>query len=448
MIYITKCQCEYRKGQSLKKDAYISYQSRLEAIIDGTNAATWEWNVQSGEIIINERWAEIVGYKVEELEPLSFQTWVDLVHPDDLEQTNAIFDKHFDGQLERYECLVRLRHKLGHWVIVQDSGKIVTRTADGKPEWLAGTHIDVTERYKAELILNKLSKTIPGVIFCLNIDNDHHLTCPFISEQASNFFNVPLADIQQTPSLALDIVHKEDLRRLLVSFNHSLIDMLPWLVDFRVHYQGVCKWLQIHAIPEKSEDSVSWYGIVNDIDKQKLLEAKLKQQAELDELTLLPNRRVLLGRLSQLIKQFHRHPSDIAVVIIDLDKFKDVNDNHGHLTGDKLLVQFAHELKNRLRESDVYGRFGGEEFLVIMPNTTVKQGKSVIELLLQNWCKRDFYSDAGKLIHCSFSAGITQLRPFDKESMTVIARADEAMYKAKATGRSRVLAITIDSRVV
>ncbi len=125
-------------------------QQRLADIITGARVGTWEWNVQTDELLINDRWAEIVGHTKAELEPTTLETWTRFVHPDDLELSNANIDKHFTGATDFYECEVRMRHAAGHWVWVLDRGRVSTRTADGRPEWVSGVHLDVTEQRAME----------------------------------------------------------------------------------------------------------------------------------------------------------------------------------------------------------------------------------------------------------------------------------------------------------
>jgi len=122
----------------------------LRAIVEGTRAGLWEWNVQTGATVFNERWAEIAGYQLSELEPVSIATWQTLVHPDDLASSEALLNAHFNGETPIYELACRMRHKQGHWVWVLDRGKVVSWTADGRPEWVMGTHIDITDLKESE----------------------------------------------------------------------------------------------------------------------------------------------------------------------------------------------------------------------------------------------------------------------------------------------------------
>lgn len=125
-------------------------KERFEAIIEAAQVGTWDWNVQTGEVAFNECWAEIVGYSLEEIAPISIQTWMDLAHPDDLKQSDALLEQHFNGETNFYECECRMKHKEGRWVYVLDRGKVLTRTADGKPLRMLGTHMDITDRKQAE----------------------------------------------------------------------------------------------------------------------------------------------------------------------------------------------------------------------------------------------------------------------------------------------------------
>ncbi|WP_284616750.1 CHASE domain-containing protein [Aquabacterium humicola] len=130
--------------------ALVRERQRLDAILRGTDAGTWEWNAQTGETLLNERWAGMLGYSLAELTPIEHTTWAELVHPEDLPNAMRARDRHLAGETEVYDCALRMRHRDGHWVWVETRGRVSTRTADGRPEWLAGTHMDITARKLAE----------------------------------------------------------------------------------------------------------------------------------------------------------------------------------------------------------------------------------------------------------------------------------------------------------
>ena len=128
---------------------------RMERIIEGTQAGTWEWNVQTGQAAFNEVWAGIIGYTLDELAPVSIKTWESFVHPADLQLSAEQLERHFTGELPSYDCECRMRHKDGHWVWVHDRGRVMTRTDDGRPLTMFGTHTDITLRKQAEEALRE-----------------------------------------------------------------------------------------------------------------------------------------------------------------------------------------------------------------------------------------------------------------------------------------------------
>ena len=136
--------------RKFSEEALKEERQRLSGIIKGTNVATWEWNVQTGETIFNERWAEIIGYTLEEISPVSIDTWLKLVHPDDLIKSEKLLNKHFQHELDFYEFETRMKHKNGSWVWVLDSGKVTSWTDDQKPLMMMGSHLDITERKLVE----------------------------------------------------------------------------------------------------------------------------------------------------------------------------------------------------------------------------------------------------------------------------------------------------------
>jgi PAS domain S-box-containing protein len=135
-------------------------RQRLDSIIEATNIGTWEWNVQSGETIFNERWASILGYRMTELQPINIQTWLEHTHPEDLLLSESLLEQHFAGILDYYEYECRMRHKDGHWVWVHDRGKVMSHTMDGKPLIMSGTHTDISIRKHAEEELEEKTRQL------------------------------------------------------------------------------------------------------------------------------------------------------------------------------------------------------------------------------------------------------------------------------------------------
>jgi PAS domain S-box-containing protein len=134
-------------------DELTGQRNRLDNIIKGTHVGTWEWNIQTGATVFNARWAEMIGYTLDELAPVSIKTWMSLVHPDDRQRSEERLAAHFSGELPYYECEARMRHQDGHWVWVLDRGQVTARTPDGKPLLMYGTHQDISSRKANEALL-------------------------------------------------------------------------------------------------------------------------------------------------------------------------------------------------------------------------------------------------------------------------------------------------------
>ena len=128
-------------------------RQRLDNILEGTQVGTWEWNIETGAMVFNERCAQVVGCSLDEVMPTTLQTWSQRMHPDDLGHATDRLAKHFKGELDVYEYEARLKHKAGHWVWVLSRGKLFSRSDDGRPRWMAGTLMDITERRHAEAAL-------------------------------------------------------------------------------------------------------------------------------------------------------------------------------------------------------------------------------------------------------------------------------------------------------
>ncbi|MDG2432161.1 PAS domain S-box protein [Flavobacterium sp.] len=150
------CKRIYGTFQDISKvkEATIALEQekeKLQSIIQSTNSGTWQWNVQTDETQHNEIWANIIGYSLSEIAPVTTEKWQNLLHPDDLQQSNLLMKDCFEENKEYYEAEYRIKHKKGHWIWVLDKGKIISWTKDRKPLLMFGIHTDITEQKKSIL---------------------------------------------------------------------------------------------------------------------------------------------------------------------------------------------------------------------------------------------------------------------------------------------------------
>ena len=164
---------------------------------------------------------------------------------------------------------------------------------------------------------------------------------------------------------------------------------------------------------------------------------ELERIANLDSLTHIPNRRAVLRKLEDAMAYVRRYHEDLCVIMLDLDNFKIVNDTYGHVTGDDVLEKVASVMRRRLRETDTVGRYGGDEFLIILPKADATAAETAAERLRETLAATEMTYTGSPIFRITVSQGLTCYKPGD-DSSSLIARADEALYKAKQNGRNRV----------
>jgi len=181
-----------------------SQRERLAYIIEGTNVGTWEWNVQTGETVFNEKWANIIGYTLEEISPVSIDTWMKYAHPDDLKQSEALLQQHFRGKTDYYHFEGRMKHRNGDWVWVLDRGKVISWTAEGAPLWMFGTHQEITERRRMEEAIlqernlsNVIIDSAPGMFYLFD-ENGKFIRWNDNFEKTTGYSNREISNLHPT----------------------------------------------------------------------------------------------------------------------------------------------------------------------------------------------------------------------------------------------------------
>jgi len=271
------------------EDALQLERQRLAGIIEGTHVGTWEWNVQTGETVFNARWGDIVGYRLDELGPVSIKTWMQFAHPDDLAESERRLHAHFAGQSDYYEFESRMRHRCGDWVWVLDRGRVMTWTTDGKPLMMLGTHQDITERMHAEASrrellerLQALGRHLPGFIYQFHLRMDGTSCFPFASEGIEQIYGVKPEDVRDNAEAVFAVLDPADLERISASISESARQMAPWRETYRVRLPWGTIWVAGTATPQRLGDgSTLWHGYIHDITASKQVEDALRQ-AKLD----------------------------------------------------------------------------------------------------------------------------------------------------------------------
>ena len=404
---------------------HLTAETRLNAILDGTGAGTWEYNLDTGEIIFNERWATMLGYTLEELSPLSFQTWEKLSHPTDIESANQALTAYLSGDAHQFECVVRMLHKDGDWRYIHTRGTLFNNDQTAESRWLMGTHLDVTREKLSQHQMEQLAKSLPGIIYTFVREPGGRYFFSYLSEKTWDFYGLTAEECLDDPDKIFNLIHPDDLPRV-----HESIAVSAQTLD--------------ESRPEKDADGrISWHGMTINIDTEKNLELELEQLSITDELTGLYNRRYMLRKLQESVAQGERYGDTFSLISLDIDFFKTINDSYGHPTGDAVLQRFADIIESRTRKSDIVARTGGEEFIIFMPNTGLSEAGHVAESLRIALQTESFVSDEGETFGITFSAGVVNWSGAESQTTSVrdlLSACDQSMYAAKRAGRNRVVA--------
>ena len=205
--------------------------------------------------------------------------------------------------------------------------------------------------------------------------------------------------------------------------------------------------IQEGAVGYLSKNNLSQEKLVNTIDaaldkwtrlqQARATEEKLERLAHFDSLTGLYNRQAILGKLRELINRAKRYNEDFSLSMLDIDHFKRVNDRYGHLTGDEVLEKIAALIRRNIRDTDIAGRYGGEEFIIILPQANLSSALVVAERIRNIIENAEMKDSVGNVFAITVSQGLSGWER-DEDAYSLISRADEALYKAKANGRNRV----------
>ena len=430
-------------------------EERLELVLKATDVGIWDWEINPEKLTFNQRWAEIIGYTVAELQPMTFDTWATNVHPDDLAMARELLDKHWSGELELYEVEIRMRHNRGHYVWVLASGKVVEWQKNGKPKRMLGTHLDVTERKNRErerIIANQLLQESQKVAkvggWELNLETGllywtaetyriHEADPAEFDPSVDAGVDYFLPESKEIISQALDraINHGENYDLELETFTTK---------GNKIDVRTTCN------VTQKNGAAIRLTGIFQDITEQKNAQRKLETShrnleeanyalqlsAHYDALTELPNRILLSDRMQQAMTKCIRHNHTVAIAFIDIDRFKFINDTYGHSVGDQFLKQISSQLKLSLREGDTLARIGGDEFVAVIDELNdPKDSYEVLTRMLESASvELNVFSH---LLKVTASIGVTFFPQNNSSPDQLLRQADQAMYKAKQLGKNR-----------
>ncbi len=568
-------------GRWEAEQALQQERRRLAFIIDGTQAGTFEWNVQTGEIRLNERSVQMMGYEPAEFRAITAEQAAAQMNPEDLARARASMERHLSGEARSYECEVRVRRRDGQWYWELQRARVQTWTADGLPEWLCGIHLDITalklqeeelrksERFlqrsgavagvgawevdlrTQELVWSAVTCRIHGVpvgyrptvaqaigfyapearsVIQTAVDRaiadgvEWDLELPLIRADGARIWVRATGAVEREDGAAVRLVggfqDVTESRRLRAELNeqHELLRVtlqsigdavittdvggrVAWLNPAAERITGwsdgeargrllgdvFCarheqtrepvaqQWadcLAHRGVASRTEELIlvsrsgEEFGIeassspirnehgtmlgvalvLRDVTEQRRLSGELHYRATHDALTGLLNRSEFETRLSRVLQLAKDDSSQHALLYIDIDRFKLVNDSCGHSVGDQMLQQVGRLLAGAVRAQDLLGRLGGDEFAVILEHCPAGDAQRVGEQICKSLDDFRFLHE-GRSFRVGASIGLVPVDHRWESTAAILQAADSSCYAAKDAGRNRLHA-WIDSDTV
>lgn len=409
-------------------------QERLSLVLESSGLGFWDWDIKTDEIKRNPWSAELLGCDIAVLNAKG-RLWQDAIHPKDRMAVLTSIDKHLKGETASHSIEYRLISLRGEERWIYDSGRVVSRDTNGAPLRMCGIHSDITERKQVQESLELAASVYNNSSEAMSVQDFN-----------GNVITINAAFTNITGYREEEILHKH-ISILDCEQNKSQYAELEAAILEKGYWQGelwlrnkadheFMVWLTINSIYDQHGEVFRRVALFSDITEKKQAEHIIWKQANYDPLTGLPNRRMLLEYLSTEILRIDRDKSHFALMFLDLDYFKEVNDTLGHDMGDLLLQETAKRLKGCIRESDVVARLGGDEFTLVLsgvdsPRSVERVAQGILEKVAEP------YNLGDETAYISASIGIT-IYPDDATSIEgLLKHADQAMYAAKEQGRNR-----------
>ncbi|MET0208162.1 MAG: PAS domain-containing protein, partial [Burkholderiaceae bacterium] len=365
-------------ARKLEEDARRRAGERLALALSGGDIGLWDLDVATGRATYNEQWWRMFGYAADELETVD-GLWQSMVHPDDYAEARAGLARHVAGESAMYEGEVRVRHKDGRWLWIQNRAKVVERGLDGSALRIVGVNLNITESKQNVLALEVeqrrlrlITDNIPALITELDLD-ERVIFCngryqSWLGIEPDAVLNQPIRD---TLGDTLYELRKPELARAFAGETVSFEETAQLLVGKRT--------LQTTYLPHKNEEGavVGLYCLANDISELKQKQMLLDALAREDALTGLPNRRSFEERVCDAMARSRRSRTLICLMYLDVDNFKHINDSHGHAGGDAVLKEFARRIKRGVRTTDMAARYAGDEFVLLLEDVAGEEAAAI-----------------------------------------------------------------------
>jgi len=435
--------------------ALILYRRRYRAalqerrntaeLIENLHDGIYRSSLDGHQLAANRALVRLNGYENEaemlaSVNDIATEWYVD---PDRRAEFRDILNR--DGRVEDFVSEV-YRHKTRERIWITESARIVCDPKIGKPLYYEGSVREITETIKRRQLeeqIQKLTSQLPGGLFQFRRNPNGSYSVQYLSHGFGRVIGLPEERSILTTAQFVDLIVREDRPAYFRSLTSSRRSLSPWDHEFRVRTPGgESRWLRIVAKPEQDEGAITWHGYLMDISARKKQAMEIEELAYFDPLTRLPNRRMLRDRTAAAIACARKRGRVGALLFIDLDNFKNLNDSQGHHVGDQYLMQVAERLRECTGEYGIVSRMGGDEFVIMLEDLAdelpegSRHALAVADRALS--ALRDTFV-LGPVHHRgSASIGVVTFDGSESGAEELVRRADIAMYEAKSGGRNGI----------
>ncbi|MCL6618943.1 MAG: EAL domain-containing protein [Thermomonas hydrothermalis] len=406
-------------------------EQRLRLALWGSNELYWQIDFDTGTLELTRaepgQTDQLVMHTVLAKDPR--------IHPDDLPHVRRQLVAYLRGELSVFECEHRIRGEDGDWQWVRTRGRAVMHNANGRVRRMAGTarNIDTLRELESQRqitaeVLRNMRESVAV------LDDEFHFIAANPAFSAMSGYDVDEVIGQDTAILNSDR-HPPEFYQ---AARDAIRRQASWSGEmWQRHKDGrdfLCA-MQCNAIEDPGTRQRLYVLVTSDITERRRIEQELRYLANFDPLTGLPNRTQLAERLSQAIVQARRSGGMLAVLFLDLDNFKDINDSHGHATGDRVLRAAAQRLRDVVGAQRTVARISGDEFAVVLDNLTATEEAERCARRILDAFEAPLQLDERHEFVISPSIGISLFPDHAQVPTDLIKHADTAMYRAKRRGK-------------
>lgn len=425
------------------KELLDELQERNSLVAMTANDGIWDFDGESKRINLSRRWKTMLGYDPDE-EDVKLD-WYNLVHPDDIARVQSSMRAHLEDQSGFFESTHRMRHQSGDWRWMQSRAKAIVDT-NGRLLRLLGVEVDITERklYEDALFREKESaqitlQSIGDGVITTNADCRVEYINP-VAEDLTGW------KVDDASGRSIDEIfrgfHEETCEPLenplavSIRRDRAIKSVRPTLL---IRRDGNELYIESTASPIRDDKGSVSGGVLvfHDVSESRELNRRLSYHASHDILTGLVNRREFENRLERALRSAKARETSYALLYLDLDQFKIVNDSCGHSAGDALLGQLGALLKSKIRWRDTLARLGGDEFGVLLESCSLEEAMNTAETLRMAigdykfvWEERNF--------RLGVSIGVVPITADNEDVAALLSAADSACAAAKEAGRNRI----------